>query len=306
MARQIGGFQARLEYLPVAAMLRMFAALPLATALKVGASMGSAIMRLDFGNRPIAIRNLEIAFPELDADARLKILLAMYRNWGRVLAEWPHCGTLNRDNIERFVTYEGLENLNQALAVAKARGIIVVTAHYGNFELLPLAHTIYGYPLAMVHRPLRNPLINREVCRARTSFGAAVIDRKQAGLAIVKYLRQKFQVAVALDLDVRDGVFVDFFGMKACTSDGVARIAMATRVPVVPAFMVRDGHSARHRITILPAVEMVVTRDREECARENTQRVTNVIEMMIRRHPDHWNWIHLRWKTRPQGETRFY
>ncbi len=306
MPRQIGGFRANLEYLPVAALVRMFAAMPVDRAVKMGASLGSIIMRFDLGNRPIAIRNLEIAFPELDRDARLNILTAMYRNWGRVIAEWPHSGELNRRNIGNFVTYDGIDNLNAALVLAEKRGAIILTAHYGNFELLPLAHSMYGHRLAMIHRPLRNPQIDQQIRRVRTSFGAEIVERKQAGLALVKYLRQKWQVAVALDLDVRDGVFVDFFGLKACTSDGVARIAMATRAPVVPAFMVRGGQSARHRITVLPAMEMVATRDREESARENTQRMTAVIEMMIRRHPDHWNWIHRRWKTRPEGEQRFY
>ena len=279
--------------------------MPLERAVKLGASLGAMIMRLDIGNRPIAVKNLEIAFPELSPDARLKILVDMYRNWGRVIAEWPHAGELNRSNIENFVTYDGEENLKYALSLRDNTGIIV-TAHYGNVEFLPLAHTIYGHRLAMIHRPLRNPFIDAQIRRVRTSFGAEIIERKQAGLAMVRYLRQKWQVAVALDLDVRKGVFVDFFGMKACTSDGVARIAMATRVPVVPAFMVREGDSVRHRITVLPVVEMAKGRDREECVRENTQRMTAPIETMIRRHPDHWNWIHRRWKTRPEGEQRFY
>jgi KDO2-lipid IV(A) lauroyltransferase len=284
----------------------MSAARPLERALGVGGSLGSLIMRRDFGNRPIAVKNLEIAFPELARDARLKILADMYRNWGRVIAEWPHSEKLNRGNIESFVAYDGIDNLNHALMLAEKRGAIILTAHYGNFELLPLAHTIYGHPLAMIQRPNRNPFIDREINRMRTAFGTEVIDRKQAGLALLKLLRQKRHVAVALDLDVREGVFVDFFGLKACTSDGVARIAMATRAPVVPAFMVRDGQTARHRITVLPAMEMAVRPDREECVRENTQRMTAAIEMMIRRHPEHWNWIHRRWKTRPEGEPRFY
>ena len=306
MPRQIGGFRASIEYLPVAALVRMFAAMPLERAVNVGASLGSMIMWFDLGNRPIAIKNLEIAFPELDRDARLKILAGMYRNWGRLIAEWTHSGELNRGNIKKFVTYDGIENLNHALALAEKRGAIILSAHYGNFELLPLAHSIYGRRLAMVHRPNRNPLVDREIRRVRTSFGTEIVERKQAGHAMAKYLRQKWQVAVALDLDVRKGVFVDFFGMKACTSDGVARVAMATRAPVVPAFMVREGDTVHHRITVLPVVEMVVTRDREECARENTQRMTAAIETMIRRHPDHWNWIHRRWKTRPEGGKRFY
>jgi Kdo2-lipid IVA lauroyltransferase/acyltransferase len=306
MPRQISGFRARIEYMPVAALVRMFAAMPLERAVKVGASLGSMIMRFDFGSRPIAIKNLEIAFPELDRDARLKILAGMYRNWGRLIAEWTHSGELNRANVEKYVTYDGVENLNHALALAETRGAIILSAHYGNFELLPLSHSIYGHRLAMVHRPNRNPLVDREIRRVRTSVGTEIVERKQAGHVMAKYLRQKWQVAVALDLDVRKGVFVDFFGMKACTSDGVARVAMATRAPVVPAFMVREGDTVHHRITVLPVMEVVVTRDREECARENTQRMTAAIETMIRRHPDHWNWIHRRWKTRPEGGKRFY
>ncbi len=191
MPRQIGRFRANLEYLPVGALVRMFAAMPLDRAVKLGASLGSIVMRLDLGNRPIAVKNLEIAFPELNRPARTEILTAMYRNWGRIIAEWPHAGKLNQANIENFVTYDGIENLHHALALAEKRGAIILTAHYGNFELLPLAHSMYGHRLAMVHRPLRNPLIDREIRRVRTSFGAEIVERKQAGLAMVKYLRQK-------------------------------------------------------------------------------------------------------------------
>ena len=122
MPRQIGGFRAGIEYLPITALVRMFAAMPLDLAVRVGSLLGSTIMRLDFENRPIAIRNLEIAFPQLDRDARLKILADMYRNWGRVIAEWSHSGELDRDNIENHVTYHDTYNLTQALALAeKAR-----------------------------------------------------------------------------------------------------------------------------------------------------------------------------------------
>ena len=189
------------------------------------------------------------------------------------------------------------------LKLAERSGVLVLTAHYGNFELLPLAHSIYGYPLAMVHRPLRNPIIDERIRMVRSSFGAEIIERKQAGLSVVKYLRQKYHVAAALDLDVRNGVFVDFFGTKACTSDALARIAKATRAPVAPAFMVREGESARHRITVLPVIEMASTGDREEDVRENTQRMTAAIEMMVRRHPEHWNWIHRRGKHGPRERS---
>ncbi len=306
MARQIGGILARVEYAPLAAFAGVLAAIPIERAVRVGAQLGGLVMRLDRFNRPVALRNLEIAFPEMDRAGRLRILAGMYRNWGRMLAEWTHFDELGRGSIACRVTYDTGESLARVLELGKERGLLVVTAHFGNFELLPFAHSIYGHRIAIIHRPIRNPVIDRRVSAMRTRFGNEVVERKHAGPTMLKYLRAKWQVAVALDLDVRRGVFVDFFGLKASTSDGVARLAMAAGAAVAPVFMVREGESPRHRITVLPAIELVKTRHREECVRENTQRMTGIIEAMIRRHPDHWNWIHRRWKTRPPGEQRFY
>lgn len=306
MARQIGPIRARIEYSGVAAIVAAMRALPLERAVKVGAALGSLAMRIDRPNRPIAMRNLEIAFPEKTIEQRLEILLRMYRNWGRMLAEWTHFGELSRANIEQYVTYQGKQHWDEAEAVSKGRGAIVLTAHIGNFELMHFAHSLYGYRIAIVHRPLRNPLIDTLVSEARGRFGNPLVERKGGGREILKLLRQSWHVGIALDLDVREGVFVNFFGLPASTSDGVARIAMASGAPVAPTFIVRDGDRPRHTIMIMKPIEVVRTRDREESVRENTQRFTTAIEEAIRRNPDHWNWIHRRWKTRPKGESRFY
>ncbi len=281
-------------------------ALPLERALKVGAALGSIAAHVDRVNRPIGIRNLEIAFPDKTPAQRFEILRGMYRNWGRMIAEWSHFGSLTRANIEQFAVYEGRDIWDEAERISNGRGALVLTAHFGNFELLPLAHSIYGYRIAIVHRPLRNPLIDREVRAMRERFGNRTIERKGAGRTMLKLLRDDWKVAVPLDLDVRKGVFVDFFGLKASTSDGLARLAMASGAPVAPVFLIRDGESAHHRISIRPMIEIVRSRDRDEAIRENTQRFTRAIEDAVRCHPDHWNWIHRRWKTRPLGEARFY
>jgi KDO2-lipid IV(A) lauroyltransferase len=250
-------------------------------------------MGLDRFNRAIAERNLEIAFPQLTDEQRLKILAGAYRNFGRMAAEWVHLLELDRSNIERYVTYEGRGHWDDATRLSDGRGILVLTGHFGNFELLSVAHSIYGTRIAIV--------TNR-----RVRFGNLSIARKGAGREVVRLLRDNWMVAVPLDLDTRQGVFVDYFGMPAATNDGLARVALATGTPVLPAFMVRDEGTARHRITILPAIEVVKTRDRTESIRENTQRFTAAIEAMVRCYPDHWNWIHRRWKTRPSNEQRFY
>jgi KDO2-lipid IV(A) lauroyltransferase len=263
-------------------------------------------MKFDRGNRQIAMRNLEIAFPDAPTSERLAILAAMYRNWGRMGAEWAHLLELSPTEIQNLVTYEGRSNWDRAAEVSNGRGILVMTGHFGNFELLPVAHAVYGTPIAIVHRPLRNPKLDAAVRERRTLFGNRVVARKGAGREVLRLLRDNWMVAVPMDLDVRHGVFVDFFRLKACTTDGLARLAMASGAPVLPAFMVRENGTMRHHIKILPHVELAADRDRRAAIQENTQRFTSVVEQIIRDHPDHWNWIHRRWKTRPPGESRFY
>ena len=198
-------------------------------------------MNFDRPNRPIALKNLEIAFPEMTQAARLNILSKMYRSWGRVLAEWTHLPELSRANVEQVATYEGKENWDEAERRSNGHGLFVLTGHYGNFELMQIAQSVYGYRLAIVHRALRNPLIDAAISTQRVRYGNRIIERKAGGREMMRMLRQNWMIAIALDLDVRKGVFVDFFGMPASTSDGIARLSLATGAPVMPVFMVREA-----------------------------------------------------------------
>jgi Kdo2-lipid IVA lauroyltransferase/acyltransferase len=306
MARQIGALRGWLEAGALAPPWAILRTLPLERAVRVGAAVGSIAMALDRRNCAIATRNLEIAFPEMDPVARRDIRTAAYRNFGRMVAEWVHFFDLSPDNIERYAIYENRENWEEAIRLSAGRGILVLTGHFGNFELLSLAHSLHGNPVAIVQRPNRNPILDRAVAARRLRHGNLTISRKGAGREVLRLLRRDWMVAVPLDLDVRHGIFVDFFSRKASTSDALARLALATRAPVLPAFMVREGISTRHRITFLPPIEAVRTADRDEARQHFTQQFSTIIEDMIRRHPDHWNWIHRRWKTRPSGEARFY
>ncbi len=306
MARQIGALRGWLETAALAPPWAILRALPFERSVRVGAAVGSIVMTLDRRNRAIATRNLEIAFPDMDPVAHRDIRAAAYRNFGRMVAEWVHFFDLSPGNIERYAIYENRENWEEAIRMSAGRGILVLTGHFGNFELLSLAHSLHGNPVAIVQRPNRNPILDRAVAARRLRHGNLTISRKGAGREVLRLLRQDWMVAVPLDLDVRHGIFVDFFSRKASTSDALARLALATRAPVLPAFMVREGISTRHRITFLPPIEVVRMGDRDEARRHYTQQFSTIIEDMIRRHPDHWNWIHRRWKTRPPGETRFY
>lgn len=306
MPRQHRGPLAHLEYAGFRTLRAALSRVPLESAVRIGAAMGPLAMTLDRRNRAVAMRNLEIAFPEMTPQARVAILLGMYRNWGRMAAEWTHFRDLTRSNIAQYVSYEAREHWDEAVRRSDGRGILTFTGHFGNFELLSVGHALYGNPIALVNRPLRNLFIGAEVDSRREAAGVRLIPRQGASRGILRSLHANMMVAIPLDLDVRGGVFVDFFSLKACTTDAVARLAMKTGAPVLPAFMVREGSSTRHRITCLPLIDIVRTDDREESARENTQRMTAAFEQMVRRHPEHWNWIHRRWKTRPRGEARFY
>ncbi len=306
MARQIGLLRAWVECAGFAIPWALLRALPLETAVRTGAAIGALALAFDVYNRSIARLNLEIAFAELTSAERSRILRDSYRNFGRMAAEWVHFPELTAHNIQRYVTYAGSQHWTDASERSQGRGILVLTGHFGNFELLSLAHSIYGNRIAIVQRPNRNPILDYAIATRRHRFGNLTIPRKGAARQVLRLLRDDWMVAIPLDLDTRQGTFVDFFGMPAATSPALARIAMVSGAPVLPAFMVREGQTTRHQITILPAIEVRQSGSRDECIREYTQIFTSIIESMIRRYPDHWNWIHRRWKTRPGDEARFY
>jgi len=286
-------------------------ALPLDRAVRAGAAMGTAAMVLDRLNRPIAMKNLAIAFPDMDRSAHLRILRDSYRNFGRMAAEWAHFPKLSREKVIEMVGYANREHWDAAIQASGGRGILTLTGHFGNFELLSAGHAAHNNRIALVARPIRNPLMDRAVIARRGRFGAESIPRKGAGRAVIKRLRMDWMVAIPLDLDTRTGIFVNFFTLPAATSPALARLAIATGAPVLPAFMVREGAAARHRITVLEPFILEGEGPRGEAARNDlvrieTQRYTAAIEQMVRRYPDHWNWIHRRWKSRPAGEKRFY
>jgi KDO2-lipid IV(A) lauroyltransferase len=184
---------------------------------------------------------------------------------------------------------------------AQTRGVIVLTAHLGNWELLAHAHGLLGHPVTLIHRPMRNELVDDAIVAVRARAGTRTIPKKAAAREAIRVLRRGGILAIPSDQNqtTRYGVFVDFFGVPACTTPGVARLAALTGSPVYPVFILREGDSERHRIEILPPVEMISTGDREADIVANTQRCSRIVEDMIRRHPEQWIWFHKRWKTRP-------
>lgn len=298
----------RLEYGIVRFALGLLGALPRRLALRLGALIGDGFYAFDARDRKIALANLARAFPEMPDEERRAILRRSCRNLGRMLAEVCHFDSLTKDNIGRFVTIAQPKVWSDAVQRAQRDGAIVLTAHFGNFELLAHFQGLSGYPVTLAHRTMRNPLVDRIILDMRERVGTVSLPKKQAARLLLRALRQKGMVALLADQNqtANAGIFVDLFGTPACTTPGPARLAAHTGAPIVPVFLVREGESERHRLVIYPDVEPANTGDKLADMVETTERCNRAIERALTEHPDQWIWFHRRWKTRPPGEPPIY
>lgn len=298
-----------LEYGALRLVTGVLGALPLAVAMRISVAVAGLVIRLARPIRRIGLTNLAIAFPEKSAAERAEILRASYRNLGRMVAECAHLGELTAENIRATVVPDdGPIWTNEVLPHLASQGVLILTGHFGNWEMCAYAYGLFGHPVSLVHQTIKNPLVDDYVERMRSGGGTRLFRKQEAARAVLRALKERALVVLPLDQNQsrRAGIFVDFFGLPANTSDGLARIALRTGAPIYPAFLLRDGESARHRIVFLPRVEIASMADRDSAARELTQRCTAVLEAMIRTHPDHWLWTHKRWRTRPLGEPELY
>jgi KDO2-lipid IV(A) lauroyltransferase len=298
----------QLEFVAFRVAFAFCAALPLRWGLRLGPGIGLLLYVLDRRDRQIALTNLALAFPDKTESERRRILRATCRQLGRMVFEVAHTSDLTPENLSSCVTIAEPELWRATLARVQKSGAIILTGHFGNWELLAYACGLLGHPVTLVHRPLRNPLVERDVSALRRRAGTEGIAKRAAAKEALRRLKAGALLAIPFDQNqIRSfGVFVDFFGVPASTTTGPVRLAKLTGAPIIPVFLVRDGESGRHRIEVLPEVQLVWTGDREADLRVNTQRCSDVFEQMVRKHPDHWIWFHKRWRTRPPGEPRFY
>ena len=251
--------------------------------------------------RRTAWRNFELALPELGVAERARLLEGCWMNLARVIAMMAQFPRIGKDNIREFIRYEGLENYLQAKA--RGRGVLVATAHLGNWEFSAFAHALLTEPMAVVARPMDNPLLDELVTRYRAMSGNRVIGRGQNFLRpLVETLRDNGAVGILADQNVTAdrGVFVEFFGRKACVDAGLARLAHRTGAAVVPGYALWSETEGRYVLHFEPEIEM------SGDAQADTQAVQARLEAAIRRAPEQWLWIHRRWKTRPEGEPPLY
>jgi KDO2-lipid IV(A) lauroyltransferase len=204
------------------------------------------------------------------------------------------------------VEYEGLENYRQASG--RGKGVLFLTGHLGAWELSAFAHSLNGYPLSIVMRPLDNPYLDALAERYRTMHGNHTVSKDDSVRPLLAAMHRGECVGILMDTNMTppQGVFVEFFGIPACTASGLARIALRTDAAVVPAFTIWDGEKRKYVLRFERALELIRTGEEQADVVANTARFTSVIEEHVRRNPEQWLWVHRRWKTRPEGEKGLY
>jgi KDO2-lipid IV(A) lauroyltransferase len=296
----------RLEYALVWAITKSIGALPRPLARAAGISLAWTVCLLHARLRRVGMRNLAMALPEKSRKEHAKILRGVFTSLGRQLAEVCQFPKYTAENVHEVVIYEGFENFDRALA--RGKGVLFLTAHLGGWELGSFVHSLHGHPLHIVMRSLDNPYLDRFMREYRTMHGNSAVDKGEFVRGLLSAMRAGETVGILMDTNMTppQGVFVDFFGLPACTASGLARIALRTDAAVVPGFTVWDSQLRKYRLKFEPAVELTRTGDDDADVVANTALFTKVIEEYVRRYPEQWLWVHRRWKTRPEGQAGVY
>lgn len=299
-----------IEYLLARTVLGGLGMFPRGVAVGIGVGIARIGYRMLGSLRRTGMKNLEIAFPDLPVSAREMLLKGTFANLGRVLGEVSQFSRTTPAKIEGIVDFD-LDDESQELyhrVKQEKRGVLITTGHLGNWELLVFAFAALHEPIAYLARPLDNPLIEELTVRIRTRFGNTPINKSNSVMTAIKMLRNGEILGVLADINAhpKEGVFVSFFGVDACTSAGPAMLAIRTNSVIVPFFCVYDGEKKRYKIVRGAILEPSQTGDREHDILETTRSFTMEIEKIIRQYPDQWLWIHKRWKTRPKGEAEIY
>ncbi len=296
----------RFEYTPVWLLANFIRWMPRPVAHAMGISLAMLIYLLHSRLRRVGLRNLDLAFPAKSRKEKKQILRGVFVSLGRQLGEFCLFPRYTKENCTRAAIYDGFQNF--ADAQARGKGIIFLTGHFGGWELSSFVHSLNGYPMNIVIRPLDNPCLDRMVDRYRSLHGNRSFAKQDFARGLLSALRKGEIVGVLMDTNMTppQGEFVDFFGVPACTATGIARVALHTDATVLPAFTVWDKALRKYRICIDPALKLVRTGNTEADTIANTALFTKVIERYAARYPEQWLWVHRRWKTRPSGEPPIY
>ncbi|MCX7981283.1 MAG: lysophospholipid acyltransferase family protein [Syntrophales bacterium] len=248
-------------------------------------------------HRLITLHNLVRAFPDKSIQDLEILARRVFKNLGIIVSEFFDLPSITKENFSHWVEFEGLEHFYEAKSAGK--GVIASVSHFGNWEMMAVTFAVAVEPLTILYRPLDNPYLNEIVTFVRTRPGNTLLTKEGSMRKALKALYNGQVLCILNDqnVDVREGVFVDFFGRPACTGTGLATLAMLSSAPILPVFMPRLS-SGKYRMIFLPPFIAEDTGNYERDLEVNTQRITKILEDKITQYPDQWLWLHQRWKTK--------
>jgi KDO2-lipid IV(A) lauroyltransferase len=281
--------------------LRVVSRLPFSWLLYLGRVMGRLLRRLMRYRRGVARRNLELCFPQLDPGQREALLRAHFEALGMGIVEVALAWWATQRRIARLVRVEGLEHLEGVLA--QGRGAYLLGAHFTSVELSGRLLASSGVPLCVTYREQKHPALDRLVRRWRDAIYTQTVPRRDTR-QMIRILRDGGVIWVASDQDLgrHHSVFAEFFGVAAATVPGASRLARISGARVLPAWCERLPGTQGYVVWIEPPLAAFPSDD----VLADTRRTNAAIEGMVRRAPEQYLWIHRRFKTRPEGQSRLY
>lgn len=281
----------------ISGLFYLIGVIPRNIAVKAADLLGRLWYVFDKRHRDVALQNLTRVYgAEKSASEIRRLARRIFRNLVFIIFEIGWLLHFKEKDFARHYQVHGLHFLKNAHK--KGRGVLVLTGHMGNWELMTLAAFMLGYPISAIYRPMDFKPLDRFFINLRTRYGATLYPKKNAMRPILRGLKKGDLIGILLDqnTNVQSGVFVDFFNHKACTNKGLALIALGTDTPVVPLFLLREEDG--YRVEFGPEVPLIRTGDKERDIEINTRQYNRVLEDVIRRYPDQWFWVHNRYKTK--------
>ena len=279
-------------------LFRILGLFPLEWAGVVSRFLGNLLYTFNRKHRTIALSNLKRAFGREMRYHEIEMLgKQVFANLVLIIFEIGWSLRLDKNRLSEYFKIDGLENIRNAYD--KGKGILVLTAHFGNWELLSVVGAMIEYPVSPVVRPLDFKPLDRFFINLRSRFGGKIIPKRRSLRAILRSLDRREIVVLLMDqnMDWYNGVFVDFMGHRACTNSGLALLALKTQAPVVPVFLIRENTGFRAEFG--PEIPLIKTGDKRKDVELNTLQYNRIIEDIVRRYPEQWFWVHQRWKTKP-------
>lgn len=280
--------------------------LPNRLARALGRGFGQLYWRLDPERRHTAMCNLNQVYGERKSDAEKQgIVRACCEHFGTAIVEILTLSRIDEKNFMNFVELNGVDGFHEGLKAGK--GVILCSAHYGNWEVMNLALGYLGLPLSAMARPIDNPLVHDYLEKIRTRSGNRVIYKHRSVRKLLSNLGENRIIGIVNDQDVHDRnrMMVPFFGRDAATTPVPAALSYKTGAPLITGYAVPLGggrYDLRFGELIWPNQEADKDAEVERLTRMLNQR----LEAQIEEHPDCWMWIHQRYKTGPEGRTKFY